>query len=416
MELGWIDFSKSEREKILNILDALTEQGVLDELGVSPIRDGYSDLFFPGTSTIQTRAKYFFIVPYALKDLELNKEKNYSKLKKILDSTEEECAHRLLKINSQEMGIIGRRSIISNKWVKRTPASIYWAGLRKYQIFKAKMSIDQYIKIIAYQKQKMSNIRNLGRKSDDEDNHDDKNAGIGKKVHFLNIPSYNPDWKEKFNMNLTQEEGQFLKNQIISSCENSMMAHILKEDMSEILDYDSFRDLENIIGSFPERIQNDYQRAKAFSEFVYVLRVMYNSIVSEDKNERANEEFAKLSPELKNIANVDIEGIFLSLKLYNPPLKTFLIKSRNLMKENDIDGLKNLIKSREIMLKGESRSKTAHPGEFDEKSWFAGGYLDYRFNNAKNIIRDIFESENPESIGQHIIDETTEEKLKYGGI
>ena len=68
MELGWIDFSKSEREKILNILDALTEPGVLDELGVSPIRDGYSDLFFPGTSTIQTRAKYFFIVPYALKD------------------------------------------------------------------------------------------------------------------------------------------------------------------------------------------------------------------------------------------------------------------------------------------------------------------------------------------------------------
>ena len=38
----------------------------LDELGIGLIRDGFSDLFFPGTSTIQTRAKYFFIVPYAL--------------------------------------------------------------------------------------------------------------------------------------------------------------------------------------------------------------------------------------------------------------------------------------------------------------------------------------------------------------
>ena len=416
MELGWIDFSKSEREKILNILDALTEPGVLDELGVSPIRDGYSDLFFPGTSTIQTRAKYFFIVPYALKDLEVNKEKDYSKLKKILDDTEERCARKLLKINSQEMGIIGRRSIASNKWVKRTPSSIYWAGLRKYQIFKAKISIDQYIKIIAYQKRNKSNIINLGRKNDDEEDHDDKNAGIGKKVHFLNIPSYDPKWKENFDMNLTPEEGQFLKNQIISTCGNSMIAHILKEDMWDILEYDSFRDLEKCIKKFPDNIQNDYNKAKSFSKFVYVLRVIYNLIVSEDKNENAKEEFIKLQPELKKIADVDIEGIFSSLRLYNPHLKTFLIRSRELMKENDIDGLKSIIRSREIMLKGESRSKTAHPGEFDENVWFAGRCLDYRFNNAKNIIRDIFESENPENISKQIYDEAAEEKQKYGGI
>lgn len=59
MELGWIDFSKNERSKILSILDLLREKGVLDELGIASIRDAYSDLFFPGTSTIQTRAKYF---------------------------------------------------------------------------------------------------------------------------------------------------------------------------------------------------------------------------------------------------------------------------------------------------------------------------------------------------------------------
>lgn len=54
MPLGWIDFSKTERSKVL------TERGTLDELGIAPIRDGFSNLFFPGTSTIQTRAKYFF--------------------------------------------------------------------------------------------------------------------------------------------------------------------------------------------------------------------------------------------------------------------------------------------------------------------------------------------------------------------
>lgn len=405
MELGWIDFSKSEREKILNVLDLLTEPGVLDELGIAPIRDRFSDLFFPGTSTIQTRAKYFFIVPYALKDLELNNEKSYSKLKRHLDDTEEKCARTLLEINFHERGIIGRRSIASNKWVKRTPASIYWAGLRKYQIFRANISIDQYIKIIAFQKQKKSNILKLGNNEDNEEEHDDKNAGVGQKVHFLNIPSYNPNWINDFNMNLTPEEGLFLKSQIISSCGDSMMAHILKENMYEILEYGSFRDLENIIGKFPEKVQEDYFRAKSFSEFIFVLRVIYNLIVSEGENQSAKKEYAQLKLELGNFAQVDIEEIFSSLKIYNPHLKTFLIKSRDLMKNEDVEGLKNIIKSRELMLKGQNRSKTAHPGEFDKDMWFAGGYLDYRFNNAKNIIRDIFESETPDIVKEYLLDE-----------
>ena len=45
MELGWIDFSKNERDDILNTLDSLSEKGTLDELGIAPIRDGFSDLF-----------------------------------------------------------------------------------------------------------------------------------------------------------------------------------------------------------------------------------------------------------------------------------------------------------------------------------------------------------------------------------
>ncbi len=69
MPLGWIDFSKDERNKVLSVLDLLSEARTLDELGIAPIRNGFADLFFPGTSTIQTRAKYFMIVPYALKDL-----------------------------------------------------------------------------------------------------------------------------------------------------------------------------------------------------------------------------------------------------------------------------------------------------------------------------------------------------------
>ena len=49
VQLGWIDFSKTERSKILSVLDLLQENGTLDELGIAPVRDGFSNIFFPGT-------------------------------------------------------------------------------------------------------------------------------------------------------------------------------------------------------------------------------------------------------------------------------------------------------------------------------------------------------------------------------
>ena len=35
MQLGWIDFSKTERSKILSVLDLLTQDSTLDELGIA---------------------------------------------------------------------------------------------------------------------------------------------------------------------------------------------------------------------------------------------------------------------------------------------------------------------------------------------------------------------------------------------
>ena len=386
MELGWIDFSKSERSKILSVLDLLGEKGVLDELGISPIRDGYSNLFFPGTSTIQTRAKYFFIVPYAFRDLEFNNQYDYFKLKKTFDNTEEKCAHIFLDNNPDENGVIGKRSIQGGGWVSRTPASIYWAGLRKYGIFKGKMSIDQYIKFIAIQKQNTSGAVNLGNRSDET--HDDKNAGDVQKVHLFNIPTYKQDWIENLDMNLTFEEGQFLKNQIIESCPDSLMAYVLKEDIYEFLDIYSFSDLEAIIHKFPEDIQQNYSKANSFSEFCFALRVVYNLIVSENKNKKANEEFSNL--DLKSIADIDIDGIMNSLRIFNPYLRSFLKDSREAIEKNELEKLKTIIQKREVDLKGINRSKTAHPGEYGVDEWFAGERLDYRFSIARDIIADIY--------------------------
>jgi hypothetical protein len=62
--LAWLDTSERERRQMLDAVDLFQQRDTRDELGVSSIRDALSDLLSPGTSTIQTRTRYFFFVPW----------------------------------------------------------------------------------------------------------------------------------------------------------------------------------------------------------------------------------------------------------------------------------------------------------------------------------------------------------------
>lgn len=396
MQLGWIDFSKTERNKILSVLDLLSEPGTLDELGISPIRDGFANLFFPGTSTIQTRAKYFFLVPYALKELELSNETNPNKVLRALNETERMCGEILLEQNANENGIIGKRSLQGGRWVKRTPADIYWAGLRKYGIFTGgNISLGEYVRASCVIKNQKSNLTKLGNRNDsaEENECDDKNAGNIFKMQFWKMPLYTKKWREKIQMSLTKEEGEFLREQIISTCPDSMLSYILENRMTEILDLENFSDLGAIINKFPKQMQDEYTLALSFSDFLFVARTLYNIIISDGQNVQANDTFEELKEVMAELAEIDIDLIFAKLYIYKVDLKNFIKKLQDCMRNNDVEEMKKAIKAREIMLKGQSRAKTAHPGEFDPNDWIGGGELDYRFNNAKTIIRDIFESE-----------------------
>ena len=62
----WLDFAESDRQKAMQVIDLFREKGTVDELGFAPIRDAFADHLFPGTSTIQTRARYFLFVPWIM--------------------------------------------------------------------------------------------------------------------------------------------------------------------------------------------------------------------------------------------------------------------------------------------------------------------------------------------------------------
>ena len=127
MNFGWIDFSQNERNKTLEILDNLAQPGTLDELGIGYIRDKFSNIFFPGTSTLQSRAKYFLVVPYIIKDV-LDEYKRNMDIKKILDNlnkAEEDFARKVLKNkHGDNESLIGKNALQQDKWVQKQPSYI----------------------------------------------------------------------------------------------------------------------------------------------------------------------------------------------------------------------------------------------------------------------------------------------------
>ena len=404
MPIGWIDFSKADRDKVSSILDMLGEKATLDELGIAPIRDGFADIFFPGTTTIQTRAKYFLLVPYELRDIELGPETDINRLMELLRQSEHETGKALYEQDpSEHSGVIGRRVLNSSgdNFVKRIPAEIYWAGLRKYNIFRHNYSLTEYLTYMTGQKLNREQVISMGNRNDNKEERDDADAGDTKRTHFWNLPLYKGKevWRKTLSMKLTKEEAAFLKRQIHLTCPDSMMDYMLQHQYKdEITACDRFQDIEKIKQRFPENIRYDYEIALDFSRFVYILRIQYNRICRQEPYEIAETEWRAYQPYIKPYSSVvDLDAIFLRLGLVkrarNKWLYDFLNTCKNALLQDDIETVNRAIVDREVTLKGPERSRTANPLPGDIQDWYTGGFLEYRYGNAKTIMKDIFESE-----------------------
>lgn len=394
MPLGWIDFSKDERNKVLNVIHLLYEPGAVDELGIGAVRDAFADLFFPGTSTVQTRAKYFLIVPYVL--MEAGSGKYGSDLNTILrkiDNEERFCRDILIKTSSD--GVIG--SLVPRSWVLRTPSNIYWNGIKRMGIFKEDLSVKEYIHQSIIQRSLKKAKEYGNREKDAEENEkDDIDAGDITSIQFWSLgDTYHSNWREKLTIELLPEEAAFLKAQIITNQRSSLFAFILKNNIS--LDkYDSFGALsEDIKDSVDLDMRYMMELANDFNNLVSIITTRYNLIVFDEHNERACEKWDVLSKDLKRRSEVDLKAVFSRLSISNVKLKIFLLRIQEAIQNGDIAAVDDLIIKREVSLKGAKRAKTSRVGEYKEQStgWIGIDILDYRYTPAKRIIRDILNAE-----------------------
>ena len=392
MQLGWVDFSKDDRQKVFDVMNLLQEQGAVDELGIGIVRDAFANYFFPGTSTIQTRAKYFLIVSYLLKEAGDGKYGNdLHRILSAMDEEEKRCGNLLLDKDPSAEGIVGKR-VLPKGWVTRKPSDIYWNGIRTFGIFKENsLSISEYIRIATKLRAQKNNVK-LGNRGDDNKDLDcdDVDAGDIISYQFWDLPIYKETWRDNLSIELTLEEAEYLKKQIMKHAMGKLLWYILHNHI-DLEGYDSFAALtEALKDKVPSDMSYMMKLACDFNNLVYMARVRYNVILSEGNNADANAEWDGLVQNIGERANVDLQAVFEKMNIYNPKAFAFLNMLQEFFKERKIDEADELIKKREVQLKGISRAKLNHIKEHNSDVWVGGGWLDFRFFDARRIVNDIY--------------------------
>lgn len=400
--LGWIHFSRSFRDRVNTVLDMMDEEGMVDELGVGSFRDAFADIFFPGISTIQTRAKYFFIIPYFIKDYVNLPSNKQTGLDKFLYDAEHELMWNLAKEYRDKgkatgSGVIGITKVRSERLVRR-PSSIYWNGLRKLGFIQTSLSLSEYgLRINESLTEKLS--RRISDKKEDSDDEDiDLASGNG-----IKVSTFNKRWKEGIDMPLNYEESDFFKKTIIRSVPESLTYQIvineklrkeffrckdfksfvgfaLKENLSEdlklklTLAHDLDMVVEGLFWAYSNEINKyHYQEEKHYQKWVEWSETIYDKII--DLDNLKGETLKLIAPRAGNYS------------------KIFITKILDMVRQKKLDykEMAELVVDQEKNVKiYKSRFKANAEKDFKKGEVKSLSYLNYRYSNAKTILTDIF--------------------------
>ena len=272
--------------------------------------------------------------------------------------------------------------------------SIAWLAHRLGIFCDYGLSIPEYVSLAVKLKEQKS-VSRLGNRNDDaeENDKDDSDAGDIGNIRFWNLPIYHDDWRDNLTIELTQEEAFYLDKQIQKSTKGSLLEYVLKNRI-DLNEYDDFASLTaELSEKVGEKLAYMMKLACDFNNLVYMARVRYNVMLSEDENTYANDEWSRLLPDIRHNATVDLDAVFGEFQLINPRAKSFLCGIQAAFITLDIDMADELIRKRERSLKGAARAKLSRTKEFDHSKWVGGGMLDYRFSNARRIVNDIYAGE-----------------------
>ena len=250
---------------MMEAIDLFREKDTRDELGIAGIRDTFSDMLFPGTGALQTRARYFFFVPWMYLDFDAKR----------ISSAEIARRSRAFGISlidrlADSADPVGTIGIQARASLQRVPSSIYWNGLKLLRIYQLSGSQADYQRSLDLRAATAATTR----KNDDGD----VEGGVARAWH-AGLPTAPAGFPSEARFALTVAEARYLKGRVLEIHRRSLFAFMLDREPSDVDSAFAWEHPEAL--NAPVELRREVEHARCFSEGLNGAAILYNLYLAE---------------------------------------------------------------------------------------------------------------------------------------
>jgi len=283
-QVAWLSFDQTQQQRTQLFLNALSDQGTVDELGTGNIRDLISDVLFPGHTVLHTRAKYLLFLP---RDLSGLRSKTVDAL---VDEGKRAEGQRIATLRrhygskERSQGIIG---YTIGSATKQLPSSSYWRLMRQLGIFRGSGSLLDYYRQLASRNAAQAQKSILHSEEDDE-----QYAPSGLWAEY---PDENPEYG---GFSLAPDEAQWLRERFLefdgSPHEERSLTTWLLEQAGKDSDRDWVSGLDRVWNHplarrFPARTAEAMWLGRDVDQLLYGARILYNYLCAHHRPDEGKE-------------------------------------------------------------------------------------------------------------------------------
>ncbi len=218
--LSWLDYCEKDRRRALEFIETFREHDTRDELGIGVIRDAFSELLFPGTTTVQTRARYFLLIPWAYLRVEAYARGGGGRTSdQVADRARQREVEiiRALLAGGEGEGVLGRDV---REQLKQLPSRIYWQGLGAWGIRSFPGSRAQLHRELARASRGTGPV-------EFRDPDEDIGPVARHSTHWHEgLPDQPTDLFTKTSFILRREDAEYLRDRILSNTAGTLLAHL----------------------------------------------------------------------------------------------------------------------------------------------------------------------------------------------
>lgn len=256
----WMDLREDDAQRVREALAAFDEQGMQDPLGFGPVRDAVSEMLFPGTSTVHTRARYLLLVPwvYAALDRDGIRPQDGAVRARQLELN---VIESLMRGSEDHDGIIGRQS---RHTTRQLPSAIYWGALARWGIRRFPGTRREYIATL--------NRRRAHHQPEDEVD------GHPPGPWHPAMPEPPDGWLDATSIELEPHEAEFLRERILDNTRGTYLALLAVDGRAD--DWSDLPWTHPLAPTAPPVIARQLHHARLFSQVQVGAGLRYNRDLS----------------------------------------------------------------------------------------------------------------------------------------